>query len=355
MPLVSVIMPIYNAEKYLPMAIDSICQQTLADWELILIDDGSSDDSRQICEMYQQKDKRIRAIHQKNAGICSARNKGLELARGEYVSFIDNDDVYLPDLLEENYRLAKFYKADILKYGNRYIKHKKFSIDDICVSGKLNEEKISVIKQAELGGCYREINDRDWLVYVWDGLFRRDWIQEQAVIFDTEFKAGHEDRVFCLQLYPEASCIVINPKIYYIHIVYKASTSRVFSAARIGDTERLLNYEHQAFDRLHLDTLHLDYWQERVMTYIILICSILRKPEAQISLQDMEQILQRLRERYYLADNSAPRNDANYKKRFKNRIYADLFENNHMNTLSKILIIDRCIKRVVQKFTTLFK
>ncbi|SEI84028.1 Glycosyl transferase family 2 [Propionispira arboris] len=128
MALVSIVMPIYNAEKYVSQAIDSVLNQTMTDFELILINDGSTDKSAEICASYARNDQRITLIHQKNGGICSARNKGLTLARGEYIAFIDNDDVYLPDLLEENYILAKKYNADILKYGNQYIKQKNFQL-----------------------------------------------------------------------------------------------------------------------------------------------------------------------------------------------------------------------------------
>lgn len=345
---VSVIMPVYNAEKYLAMAIESVLNQSFEDFELILVDDGSKDKSLSFCEKYAAKDKRIKVVHQENKGICAARNRGLALASGEYVSFIDNDDVYLPDLLEENYRLAKKYKADFLKYGNRYIKHRKFSTDNICSTGEIEEQKVWVISQSELAKSYQQINDEDWLIYVWDGLFRTAWIKANEVTFDTVFKAGHEDRVFCLQLYEKASCIVVNPKVYYIHVVYKASTSRVFSAARIGDTERLLKYEQQLFDALRIKDIYPLYWQERVMTYIILICSILRKPEARVSLLEMQEILRELKSKYYI-ENTQSVGVARYKKRFKNKAYAYLFENNHIKALSVVLMLDRAVKQILKK------
>ena len=201
MALVSVVMPIYNAEKYLAQAIESVLNQSLKDFELILVNDGSKDTSLAICETYAKKDARIKVIHQKNGGICAARNRGVLEASGEYLAFIDNDDVYLPDLLEENYRLAKEYDADVLKYGYKFIKHKKFSPRDICSSGKLDEEHIKVIQKKDLRRSYKQVNDEDLLVYVWDGLFKTDFVKNQQVIFDTVFKAGHEDRVFCMQLY----------------------------------------------------------------------------------------------------------------------------------------------------------
>ncbi len=350
MSLVSVIMPIYNAENYLSQAIESVLNQTFKDFELILVDDGSTDKSSDICDAYAEKDSRIRVIHQLNGGICAARNCGLELVKSEYFTFIDNDDVYLPDLLEENYNLARKYNADILKYGNRYIKHKKFSPASICSSGKLDEKKLLIIPKEDLKEKYRQFNDDDLLVYVWDGLFKTSLIKEHQIKFDTVFKHGHEDRVFCMQLYQYIDCIIINPKVYYLHIVYKASTSRVFSADRIGDTERLLSYERQLFDALHLGDLHRNYWQERVMTYFILTCSIVRSPEAQLSYDGVLSIIRSLREKYYVKAFVGPLGNVKYKKRMKNKMYGWLFENNHLKILTNVLLLDRKVKYILNVF-----
>ena len=96
MPKISVIVPIYNTEKYLPQCIDSILAQTFTDFELILINDGSTDNSGTICDEYASKDNRIIVIHEKNDGVSSARNKGIEIARGEWITFVDSDD-YISD------------------------------------------------------------------------------------------------------------------------------------------------------------------------------------------------------------------------------------------------------------------
>lgn len=107
MPLISVIVPVYNVEAYLPACVDSILSQTFSDFELILVDDGSPDACGAMCDSYAQKDSRIRVIHQENGGLSSARNAGLDAAKGQYVTFVDSDDVILSHFLEVLYAMVK--------------------------------------------------------------------------------------------------------------------------------------------------------------------------------------------------------------------------------------------------------
>ncbi len=94
-PLISIIVPVYNAEKTLNRCVDSILQQTFTDWELLLINDGSKDLSGEICDQYGAKDKRIRVFHKENGGVSSARNVGLDNAKGEWITFVDSDDLFM--------------------------------------------------------------------------------------------------------------------------------------------------------------------------------------------------------------------------------------------------------------------
>ena len=99
-PLVSVIVPVYRVENYLRTCIDSILAQTYSDLEVILVDDGSPDGCPAICDEYAKQDARVRVIHQKNAGLSAARNAGLDLCQGEYITFIDSDDFVHPRFVE---------------------------------------------------------------------------------------------------------------------------------------------------------------------------------------------------------------------------------------------------------------
>lgn len=115
-PSVSVIVPVYNAEKYLPQCIDSIVNQTIGDIEVLLINDGSSDSSGEILAQYASKDERIKVIEQPNKGAGAARNIGLAMAEGKYLSFLDSDDFFEPNMLELALAKASEDDADIVAF-----------------------------------------------------------------------------------------------------------------------------------------------------------------------------------------------------------------------------------------------
>ena len=127
---VSVIMPIYNADKYLASAIDSVLAQTLTEFELICIDDGSTDDSLKILKEYRERDERIRIVTENNAGPGLARNNGIRRSRGEYIAFVDADDFLAPSFLELLYVYAKENELDIAisSYDTYNDKSKKYEV-----------------------------------------------------------------------------------------------------------------------------------------------------------------------------------------------------------------------------------
>ena len=114
-PLVSIIIPVYNAEHYLPFCLDSVKNQSWSNLQIILIDDGSTDSSPQICDLYASNDNRIIVRHQENGGIAKAQNAGLDLAKGDYIAFIDNDDIMARDNIEILFHALVSNHADMSK------------------------------------------------------------------------------------------------------------------------------------------------------------------------------------------------------------------------------------------------
>lgn len=124
MPKISIVVPVYNCEKYISNCINSILEQSFKDFELILVDDGSSDRSFEICESFAKKDNRVRAIHQPNSGVSRARNRGLDEAKGEYIGFVDGDDCVDKEMYERLYKNLADNNADISICGivNYFVK-----------------------------------------------------------------------------------------------------------------------------------------------------------------------------------------------------------------------------------------
>ena len=116
--MISVIIPVYNVECYLDECIQSVVDQTYSDWECIIVDDGSTDESGDICDEWVKKDKRIRVVHQENRGVSRARNRGIEEAKGEYIVFVDSDDTIG---VEHLCQLANAEDADLVVSGIRQI------------------------------------------------------------------------------------------------------------------------------------------------------------------------------------------------------------------------------------------
>lgn len=166
---ISVIMPIFNSEKYLSESIESVLNQSFRDFELILINDGSMDHSFELCQFYQKADPRIILLTQKNAGISETRNRGLRLAKGTYITFIDNDDIYEPDLLMDNYKLIKKHQADVVK----------FSSIQKCIDGEGNITKIKkrgldesvIITSENLMENFLRLKNLGVLENLWNGLY----------------------------------------------------------------------------------------------------------------------------------------------------------------------------------------
>lgn len=112
-PLISIIVPVYQVKPYIGECVESLLAQTYANLEILLVDDGSTDGSGEICDEYARRDGRVRVIHQENRGVSAARNTGLDQAKGKYVAFVDSDDAVLPDYIELLYDLLCRYQADI--------------------------------------------------------------------------------------------------------------------------------------------------------------------------------------------------------------------------------------------------
>ena len=205
MPKISIIIPVYNTEKYLKQCLDSIINQTFKDFECICINDGSTDNSLTILHEYSKKDNRIKIINQKNSGSSVSRNNGIKQALGQYVSFIDADDWITNNYLEILYNKIIETDADIVRASFKFYYQK----DDICESAKIRE--IHKIKNnTDIERLYKGYAG----AFVWAKLYKKSLIKDNNIYF-YEVKTA-EDCPFSalVYLYAKKICF-INDEIYF--------------------------------------------------------------------------------------------------------------------------------------------
>ncbi len=221
--LISVIVPVYNVAAYLPECLDSILSQDHRALEIILIDDGSTDGSGEICDGYGQRDRRIRVLHQQNAGAAAAKNAGLRAASGEYLSFVDSDDFLEPQVYGYMLGILKEYNADAAEFSFRDL-YRDRGEDQI-----LFQER-----QVLTGREYLTQFTKDWsCALLWNKLYRR------ALFAGVFFEEGHkiDDEYFTYQGFLKADKVVCDGKIVYNYRRRRSSVMQSPAAA----AQRLLD------------------------------------------------------------------------------------------------------------------
>lgn len=218
MPIISIIVPVYNTEKYLHRCIDSILAQTYTDFELLLVDDGSTDSSGAICDEYALRDSRVRVFHKENGGVSSARNLGLDNAQGEWITFVDSDDWVNVKYIEHLYECVSNEIDMIFSYATIY-----------TGSTKYKENYPSYIACSTDIDVMFDKNDLHWHTSPWAKLYKKELINQNSLRFDNAICVG-EDLVFVY------SYILVCKRIYisnitdynYNNIVTGSLTQRVF-------------------------------------------------------------------------------------------------------------------------------
>lgn len=183
-PKISILVPVYNVEKYLQRCVDSVLAQDFTNWEMILVDDGSPDRCPQMCDAFTAKDTRIKVIHQENRGAHAARKAGFEHAKGEYLVFLDPDDYLLPKALSSLYAKAIESKYDIVKGANLRVRNNgTSSIETPILSGKeiVGEENYLFA-----------LLSYHILPYLWGGIYRKTLFSEEIFKSATNISIGED-------------------------------------------------------------------------------------------------------------------------------------------------------------------
>ncbi len=252
---ISVIVPIYNMEKYLERCIKSIRMQTFREMEIILVDDGSWDHSRQLCDQYAAEDRRIKVIHKPNGGLVSARQTGIRAAKGKYIAFVDADDWIEKNMYQNLYSVAEEHHADVVMEGLK---------EEIC--GNFRE-----IKNMIPEGIYSSEEERKYiwqnmlscedffcmgiLPYLWNKLFCRELVLAHMLTLDSCIKVG-EDAVAVYPMLAMAGKIVITEDSHYHYCIRGTSMTGEIDRIRseYGNIIAVNKSLREAFGRIGIET-----------------------------------------------------------------------------------------------------
>ena len=290
---VSVVMPVYNADRHLRQCLDSVVCQTLQDIEIICIDDGSTDNSLEILEEYARKDRRIRIIRQSNMGAAAARNNGLQHAKGEYLSILDCDDFFEPDMLEKSYLRAKETDSDIVVFrcdlyddrtghyrsGNYALRRDLLPEKDVFSARDVQKNVFCL--------C---------MGWAWDKLFRRRFVEEHGMQFQLQRTTNDLLFVFTGLIRAERIAVMDDVFAHYRQSEGTLSVTREKSWMCFYDALMALREElHKAglYERFEQDfknyCIHLTLWQLKTLkepTYTLLYNKLREEWFAQMGVLD---------------------------------------------------------------------
>lgn len=315
MPQISVIVPVYNAEKYLHRCIDSILAQTFSDFELLLIDDGSKDNSGRICDEYAAKDSRIRVFHKKNGGVSSARNMGLDNAKGDWITFVDSDDWIETEFLNE---CLQGNDVDYIIVS--YAKH--------MTNDQRIEEYFEPYKTYTIDSCLFVDNNFKLMFFTpWAKFFKTSIIKKNKLCFEDGIHIS-EDTLFVFQYLLYINSVSLSSKISYNWIDSNGLSQRTYS---IFVVDKIVNMLQRAITQIE-NRFHVNLLQIKLNNIVYLFDKI---DITQTSFRDIYSYLR----------NSYSRNqwllklveDNEYIKKGKRRLFFDLLYSRKLFLMLAIL------------------
>jgi len=243
-PLISIIVPVYKVEAYLARCVESLLIQTYRNLEILLVDDGSSDNCPAICDEYAKRDARVRVFHQANAGLSGARNTGIDAARGEYLAFVDSDDYVAKDFIRTLYELLRDTDSAISQCRFSYVQGESLN------SGKSRDYRIyrgeSLMEQ-----LYGPEEEATCFVVAWNKLYRRELFGQ------IRYPAGriHEDEATTYRLFHAGKKLVFTERaLYGYYTDNRGSITAVFSRKRLqwltAHEERVVFLKENGYEKL---------------------------------------------------------------------------------------------------------
>ena len=255
----SVIVPIYNIEKYLSRCIDSVLSQTFADFELILVDDGSPDSCPKICDEYLKKDPRIKVIHKENGGLVSARQAGISEAQGDYIFNLDGDDAITPDALMTAYQIILDTKVDLVSFSYRVYTNDKLGevVDDLADEGLY--DKIRLEKEI-YPNLLSNKNMHNLFYFLWGKAIKRELALKYQLNLPISIIMG-EDACCTTPCYLDANLVYMSKKPIYLYTVRGDSITTSFKIKQISEIAQAVTYLR------NLDVNKPAYFEELLSRY----------------------------------------------------------------------------------------
>lgn len=250
---ISVIIPVYNVEQYLSRCVDSVLNQTLKDIEIVLVDDGSPDNSPEICDNYKKTDERVKVVHKKNGGLASARNAGLSVASGKYIFFLDSDDWLESDGLQTLYDTAEKFNVDLVKYRAIRTGWPGLPQDAPCMVEPIRELRDGYYDRDQI---IKEIYPRLFatsqltmgaVVGAWGALYNFKFLKDNKLKFYENVKFS-EDLIFSANVMKHAKSFYFIDKAGVYHYFYNdTSISKSFREGRWESCKALISLFEKDF------------------------------------------------------------------------------------------------------------
>lgn len=248
---ISIVVPVFNVKKYLHRCIDSLINQTFKNIEIILVDDGSTDGSGQICDDYEKIDHRISVIHKENGGLSSARLAGYKKATGKYIAFVDSDDYVDINMYEVLHRLILEHDSDICMCSYYTVRNEEVKKISLPIKTGLYNDKKAIQEIIMKMAGRKSWDDEDYLTgFMWLKLYRRSLIQVDWFVSEREYFA--EDVIFNLQAFSAANSINVLNECFYYYIFHPSSLSNTYRANRWEMLYRLNSYCRHFFENRRL-------------------------------------------------------------------------------------------------------
>ena len=240
-PKVSIILPIYNVEKYLDRCMDSLLNQTLEDIEIIMVDDGSPDKCPQMCDEYAKNDNRVKVVHKKNAGLGFARNSGLDIATGEYVAFVDSDDYVGLNMYKTLYDRADTDKCDAVFCGFRTeVKQNKWMYSDEVDADKLwrgKDVQLFMLDMIASGAGVKA--ERLYQMSVWHSIYKRSIIEDNHLRFVSEREVASEDIPFQIDFLSKVNTVAYIKETFYSYCLNGTSLTATLKPEKYARYKQL--------------------------------------------------------------------------------------------------------------------